>query len=273
MLDTVEELHQAPRQVHGGGLALRGVPTGEDGSTPPWHELRKIAPRVLTQYTRQIYSMCCSEFFKGDRPMRKACLVIVPVFLLALGSMPVSADCVSCGPGGECTTPPPGYSANCECRIRSLAGAVICTPHGVCSATDPSTCDNDPMPNLAPGGKISTKFLQGLADKNPLLAGAVWGAFVEKDSPSRETLFSKLVAGEYKGTMGKDGKSYTFRTQVQSLPEGAFSLAVHVEETGTGRADDFEGIVLDEGRSGNLMQAGHGQRRTVFSWAAAEQEK
>jgi hypothetical protein len=73
--------------------------------------------------------------------------------------------------------------------------------------------------------------------------------------------------------MGKDGRSYTFRTQVHSLAGGAFSLAVHVEEAGTGRADDFEGIVLDEGRSGNLMQAGRGQRNSVFSWAAAEQEK
>lgn len=207
--------------------------------------------------------------------MRKAHLLSIPaswVCLLVLGSLPVSADCVSCGPGGECTSAPPGYSANCECRIRSNAGAVICTPHGVCSTTDPSTCDNDPISNLAPGGRISTKFLHGLGDKNPLLAGAVLGAISEKDSPSRETLFHYLVAGDYRGTMGKDGRSYTFRTQVQALAGGAFSLAVHVEETGTGRSDDFEGIVSEEGRSGNLMQAERGQRKTVFSWAAVEQE-
>jgi hypothetical protein len=98
-------------------------------------------------------------------------------------------------------------------------------------------------------------------------------AISEKDSPSGEILYSQLVQGEYSGTMGKDGKSYTFRTQVQQLAGGAFTLAVHVEETGTGRADDFEGIVLDAGRSGNVMQAGRGQRATVFSWAAPEQEK
>jgi hypothetical protein len=205
--------------------------------------------------------------------MRKACFAIVPTFLvclLVLGSIPVSADCVSCGPGGECVTAPPGYSANCECRIRSVAGASVCTPHGVCSATDASSCDDTPLSNLVPGGKISTKFLQGLADKNPLLAGAVWGAIVEKDSPSREILYSQLVQGQYSGTMGKDGKSYTFRTQVQSLPGGAFSLAVHIEETGTGRADEFGGLVLNEGRSGNLMQEGRGQRTSVFSWVAPE---
>jgi hypothetical protein len=136
---------------------------------------------------------------------------------------------------------------------------VVCTPKGVCSADDSNSCDNQPQPNLVPGSRISTKFLKGLADKNPLLAGAVWGVITEKDSPSREILYSQFVPGEYNGTMGKDGKSYTFRTQVQSVAGGAFSLAVHVEEAGTGRTDDFEGIVLDEGRSGNL-QAGEARR-------------
>jgi hypothetical protein len=207
--------------------------------------------------------------------MRKAYFLsmLTLICLLALGLLPVSADCVSCGPGGECFNAPAGFSANCECKIRNVRGAVVCTPSGVCSGDDPSSCDNQPQPNLVPGGKLSTKFLKGLADKNPLLAGAVWGAIFEKDSPSREILYSQFVPGEYSGTMGKDGKSYTFRTRVQSLAGGAFSLAVHVEETGTGRADDFEGIVLDEGRSGNLMQAERGQRGTVFSWTPPEQEK
>jgi hypothetical protein len=200
-------------------------------------------------------------------------LAMLICLLVVVGSLPVSADCVSCGPGGECFAAPPGYSANCECRIRSVEGTSVCTPKGVCSADDSSSCDNQPQPDLVPGGRISTKFLKGLAAKNSLLAGAVWGALSEKDSPSGEILYSQLVQGEYSGTMGKDGKSYTFRTQVQSLAGGAFSLAVHVEETGTGRADDFVGIVLDEGRSGNLMQAVRGQRSTVFSWAAPYQEK
>jgi hypothetical protein len=205
--------------------------------------------------------------------MRRIYFPAVLICLLSVGSLPVSADCVSCGPGGECFTAASGFSANCECRIKSVGGATVCTPKGVCSADDSNSCDNQPQPTLVPGGRISTKFLKGLAAKNPLLAGAVWGAISEKDSPSGEILYSQLVQGEYSGTMGKNGKSYTFRTQVQSLAGGAFSLAVHVEETGTGRADDFEGIVLDEGRSGNVMQAGRGQRTTVFSWAAPEQEK
>lgn len=133
-------------------------------------------------------------------------LAMLICLLIVVGSLPVSADCVSCGPGGECFTAAAGFSANCECRIKSVGGATVCTPKGVCSADDSNSCDNQPQPTLVPGGRISTKFLKGLAAKNPLLAGAVWGALSEKDSPSGEILYSQLVQGEYSGTMGKRRK-------------------------------------------------------------------
>jgi hypothetical protein len=60
---------------------------------------------------------------------------------------------------------------------------------------------------------------------------------------------------------------------VQSLAGGAFSLAIHVEEDGTKRAEEFEGVVFDEGRTGNLMQVGQDGRKSVFSWNAPDQEK
>jgi hypothetical protein len=107
-----------------------------------------------------------------------------------------------------------------------------------------------------------------LAEKNPLLAGAVWGAITEESSASREILHSGLVAGEYAGTMGKDGKSYTFRTLVRPLAGGVFSLVVHVEEDGKGRAQEFESVILDGGRSGNMVQVGREGRTSVFSWNA-----
>lgn len=153
-------------------------------------------------------------------------LPVVLVSLLTIVSRPVSAQCVSRGPGGDCFD-----------------------------------------------GRISTKFIHGLAEKNPLLAGAVWGAVTEVDSATRQTLYSRLVAGEYTGTMGKSGMSYRFRTRVQLLAGEAFSLAVHVEEDGTGRTQEFEGIVLDEGRTGNLMQIGQEGRKSVFSWNAPDREK
>ncbi|HSS48122.1 MAG TPA: hypothetical protein VLX28_04180 [Thermoanaerobaculia bacterium] len=208
--------------------------------------------------------------------MRKLSHIGMPILLVGLFAVwprPVSAQCVSCGPGGECFDAPDGFSANCECRIRNVRGAVVCTPHGVCSPNDSTSCDDAPSPFLVPGGKISTKFIQGLAEKNPLLAGAVWGAVTEQDSASRQTLYSRLVAGEYTGTMGKGGKSYSFRTRVQSLAGGAFSLAVHVKEDGTGRVDEFEGIVLDEGQAGNLVQVGQEGRKSVFSWNAPDRVK
>jgi ribosomal protein L19 len=68
--------------------------------------------------------------------------------------------------------------------------------------------------------------------------------------------------------MGKDGKSYTFRTLVRSLAGGVFSLVVHVEEGGKGRAQEFEGVILDGGRSGNMVQVGREGRTSVFSWNA-----
>ena len=154
-----------------------------------------------------------------------------------------------------------------------LHGAVVCTPSGICDPGDSTTCGNTPPPNVSPGGEISTTFIKRLAERNPLLAGAVWGAITEQDSAAKEILHSYLMAGEYSGTMGKDGKSYTFRTRVQPLAGGVFSLAVHVEEDGTGRAEEFEGTVLERGWSGSVARVGREGRVSVFSWNAREPEK
>src|SRR4029079_12958027 len=103
------------------------------------------------------------------------------------GAYPVNAGCVSCGPGGECFDVTSGFSGNCECRIRNVNGVAVCKPSGVCDPSDATSCDNSPQPNVAPGVEVSAKFLNRLAEKNPRLAGAVWGALME-DSSTREVL-------------------------------------------------------------------------------------
>lgn len=183
------------------------------------------------------------------------------VCLLALWSRPVTADCVSCGPGGECVTAPPGYSANCECRIRSNQGASICLPHGVCDPTDASTCDGTVPPNFAAGkARISPQFIKRLTDKSSLLAGAVLGVIgeINETAETRPRTFA--------GTLGEAGKSYHFQAKVKPLAEGAISLAVQIEEDATHQTEAFEGMVLDGGRTGNFSQVKRERRAEILSW-------
>jgi hypothetical protein len=176
------------------------------------------------------------------------------------------AQCVSCGPGGECFNASDGFSANCECRIRNIHGAVICTPHGACDPNVTNSCDDGPPQLLTAKDPISTQFVRALAEKNPLLAGAVWGGITEENSASRKTLHVGSAAREYTGTMGQDGKSYSFRTRVQLLADHSYSLAVHVEEDGTSHAEDYEGVIQGGGLSGSLEHVGPQGRTSVFSW-------
>ncbi|MEA2602579.1 MAG: hypothetical protein QOF89_3571 [Acidobacteriota bacterium] len=207
-----------------------------------------------------------------NRPSHTIAMLALVSSLAIVGAYPVNAGCVSCGPGGECFDVTSGFSGNCECRIRNVQGVAVCKPSGVCDPSDATSCDSSPQPNVSPGVEVSAKFLSRLAEKSPRLAGAVWGALME-DSSSREVLRYRLVAGEYTGTLGKAGKSYTFRTRVQALSGDAFSLSVLVEEDGTGRAEEFTGALLDRGQSGTLERVGREGRTRVFSWSTREPEK
>jgi hypothetical protein len=184
------------------------------------------------------------------------------VCLLALWASPVNADCVSCGPGGECVTAPPGYSANCECRIRSTNGASICIPHGVCDPTDATSCDGTSPQNLVSGAKprISTQFTQRLADKNPRLAGVLLGVLGEINSAT------EVPARVLTGTIGEAGKSYHFQARITPLAAGALSLTVRIEEDRTRQSEDFEAAVLDQGRSGKISQVERAGRTDLLSW-------
>lgn len=190
-------------------------------------------------------------------------VLTVSISILPWAASPAFAGCVSCGPGGECFEASPGFSANCECRIRSINGAVICKPSGICDPRDSSTCSDDPWVNVSPGAEISTKFVNRLGLKNPLVAGAVWGAITEDPSTSR----SRVSAGVYTGTMGKDGRSFTFQTEVRQTAVDAFSLSIRLEEDATGQVEEFEGVLLEGGRSGSIFRVTKGEARArVFSW-------
>ncbi len=198
-----------------------------------------------------------------------ASVVLVGFFVLS--PHPVNAGCVSCGPGGECFEASAGFSANCECRVRVNHGTAICTPSGVCDPNDASSCPgNGPLPNLAPRGQISTKFVDRLADKNPLLAAAVFGVIEEHNSPCGKSP-SLLASGKLTGTMRRDRKNYTFRATGQPLAQGALSFSIELEEDRTGRVQEFEGVVLENGRSGHIEQVGLKSRTSVFSWNAREE--
>lgn len=184
---------------------------------------------------------------------------------LVMGACPIFADCVSCGPGAECFTASQGFSANCACVTRVVHGMTVCKPSGVCDPTDPNTCNDGGFPQgIASHPKISTRFLNDLAEANPLLAGAVWAGISEANS------VPKNDRAEVKGTMGnkKKGKSYTYVAEVSLLPDGSASLTVHVEEDGAGRGMDFEGTVEANGRSGRFVQVGPKGRSPVYSWDA-----
>jgi len=174
---------------------------------------------------------------------------------------PALADCVSCGPGGECQTAPPGNSANCECKIRSVNGVAICKPSGVCDPNDAASCDSNGFPQLiaAKGRKIGMPFFSALADRDSMLAGVVWAGLSEWNSGG-----SKV-----KGTMGKDGKSYTYRAQMKPLAEDAVSLTIEVSDDRGKVRQSFEGVILEGGRAGHFLKVTDSRGRVpIYSWKA-----
>lgn len=195
------------------------------------------------------------------KPLRVAALsVLVGFFILA--ERPVLADCVSCGPGGECFTASPGFSANCECKIRSINGVATCRPSGICDPNDATSCsDNGGFPQvIAAQPRISLRFLNDLAEVSPTLAGAVWAGVAEANSALKDG------RAEVKGTMGKEGKSYTYLTRVRLLADGSVVLTAHVEEDGAGRAQDYEGTFAINGRNGRFVKVGAKGKSAVYSW-------
>ncbi len=121
-------------------------------------------------------------------------------------------------------------------------------------------------PQLASKATISTSFVRALGEKNPLLAGAVLGRVTEENSASGKALHVDSAAREYTGTMGKDGRSYTFRTRLQPLADHFYSLTVHVEEDGRGAVEDDEGVIQGGGLSGRFERVEPQGRTSVFSW-------
>jgi hypothetical protein len=197
--------------------------------------------------------------------MRGLLSIVAPsVFVVCLAwASPALADCVSCGPGGECYSVSPGFSGNCECKIRSFNGVASCRPSGICDPNDGTSCDSNGFPQgIAVRAQISTRFLDNLAEVNPLLAGAVWAGIGEANSSL------KADRAEVQGTMGREGRSFAYRAQVRLLPRGSVSLKVHVQEDGAGHGQDYEGTLAVDGRSGRFVQVGPKGRSPVFSWGA-----
>lgn len=188
-------------------------------------------------------------------------VLTIAMMLLAT---PVLADCVSCGPGGECYAASPGFSGNCECKIRQLNGAAICRPSGVCDPGDANSCpeEGEFQEVSTPRIRISMRFLSPLAEVNPLLAGAVWAGIGEASSVRNGN------RAEVKGTMGQDGRSYTYRTEVRILPKGSAFFRIQVQEDGAEHAQLYEGTLTREGRSGWFVQVGPKGKTPMFSWGA-----
>ena len=196
--------------------------------------------------------------------MRMLSLVSTLILLgcLAVLTQPALAECVSCGPGGECFTASPGFSANCECRTRVSKGVTICTPSGICDPNDPTSCSNQFPQVIASRAHLSTLFLNDLAEVNPLLAGAVWGGIQTANTALKED------RAEVKGTMGTKGASYSYYTRVQLLEDGSAALKIHVQRDGAQRGQDYEGTVAADGRSGRFVQVGLKGESPVYSWDA-----
>jgi hypothetical protein len=132
---------------------------------------------------------------------------------------------------------------------------------GICDPTDPTTCSSNDFPqNKAAHPQLSISFLNDLAQVNPLLAGAVWAGIGEANSaPNPE-------GAEAKGTMGRDGRSYTYRTQVHLLADGWASLTIHVQQEDSKARLDYEGTISRDGRTGRFSQLGPKGKVPVFSW-------
>jgi hypothetical protein len=182
---------------------------------------------------------------------------------LTVGALPALADRVTCGVDGSCFAASAGFSANCECKIRVVNGVAVCRPSGVCDPNDATSCKTNEFPQvIAAHPRISAPFFNDLAELNPLLAGAVWAGVSEANSAL------KGDRTEIKGTMGREGKTYTYLARVRLLSGDSVSFTAHVVEEGSGRAQDYEGTFVISGRSGRFVQVGPKGKTLVYSWDA-----
>ena len=206
--------------------------------------------------------------------MRSWCLALGVLSFSLFLSAPASAGCVTCGTGGECFDVSEGFSGNCACIIKNRSGVVICTPSGVCDPNQANTCDDDDNPwvNASPDQEISAKFLSKVGEVNPLLAGALTGSITEEVSRKGLIVNRFLLPGEHTGTMGRDGVSYKYTVHAKQIAANAFSVAVLIEEDGTGRIEEFQGVLLERGRSGSLDRVEKNGRSRVIAWNARDSE-
>lgn len=203
--------------------------------------------------------------------MRRMGFTLGLLSLFASFSSPASAGCVRCGLGGDVSK---GFSENCACIIRSRHGVTIWTPSGVCDPNQANTCeeDNNPWVNALSGQEISPKFLSRVGEVHPLLAGALTGAITEEVSRKGIVVDRWLLPGEHTGTMGKGRVSYNYTVQVRQIAANAFSVAVLIEEDGTSTVEEFEGVILEKGKSGFLDRTGKSGRSRVIAWNARDGE-
>src|SRR4051812_15508403 len=142
--------------------------------------------------------------------MTRSSVAALVILVGCLTAGPALAECVSCGPGGECFSTSPGFSGNCECKIRVFNHVATCKPSGICDPNDATSCDSNGFPQvIASHAPISTRFLNDLAEVNSLLAGAVWAGISEANSSLKADR-----RAEVQGTMGFEGKSYAYRAEV-----------------------------------------------------------
>ncbi|MFL6258128.1 MAG: hypothetical protein ACJ76Y_00330 [Thermoanaerobaculia bacterium] len=189
--------------------------------------------------------------------------------LVAMFSQPLLA-CVVCGSEGQCFEQPSTLSGNCECSVKERAGALVCTPKGVCDQNDPTSCTSH-SPGILVAVKqapvIDSRFLKIVETKVPFLAGAVWGAVEEETTADGAVVRTHLTPGEHTGTMGtRDHRSYTYHVFVRQLSEKVFTLFVRLEEEGTGEIQEFDGALYEGGAQGELARLENGRGVPVVVW-------
>lgn len=124
----------------------------------------------------------------------------------------------------------------------------------------------------SPDQEISAKFLSKVGEVNPLLGAALTGAITEEISPKGLVVNRWLLPGEHTGTMGKDGVSYKFTVHAEQIAANSFSVAVLIEEDGTGSVEEFQGVLLERARSGTLDRIEKNGRSRVVAWNARDGE-
>lgn len=203
--------------------------------------------------------------------MKPKCVLLSLLLVLSFAAT-AEASCALCSANATCAEAPSGWSGNCSCNIKPIAGGgQICKPVGVCDPNDPNTCEegNEPRPKaLSDSVRVGSPIEHRLSEIDPIL-GAAFGAAIDYEYGPGGLPGARLVAlGLTQGAtiaLG-DGRSYAIEVRIDRTDANTFAFELTLDPFHDGEMVFFSGSFDRSGQSGTVIQPDQG----VQTWGIGD---